>query len=154
MKNLYAYIFTINLMFSSIFADLTPEQQEQINQIIEQAKECKENAPQESVVFIVNKENYEQKVVQSEKPVIILVSAEWCPPCQIFKWIYAKVASDFKDAFTFVKIDYDSFPEFVQEQEIQGVPMLLVSKQGKIVDRGPAFMPKDNFVNFLNQLRK
>jgi thioredoxin-related protein len=32
--------------------------------------------------------------------------------------------------------------------------MLLVSKQGKIVDRSPAFMPKDNFVNLLNELKK
>jgi thioredoxin 1 len=154
MKNVYAYLLAINLIAGSIFADLTPEQQEQLNQIIAQAKECKENAPGESAVSIVNQENYEQAVVQSEKPVIILVSAAWCPPCQIFKWIYDKVASDFKDAFTFVKIDYDSFPEFVQEQEIQGVPMLLVSKQGKITDKGPAFMPKDSFVNLLNELKK
>ncbi len=154
MKKLYVYLFAINLIFSSMLPDLTPEEQEQINQIIAQAKECKENAPEISVVSMVNQENYEQEVNQSQKPVIILVSASWCPPCQIFRWIYDKVAADFKDVFTFVKIDYDSFPEFVQEQEIQGVPMLLVSRQGKIVDKGPAFMSKNNFVNLLNELRK
>lgn len=86
--------------------------------------------------------NYTQNIILS-----------WCPPCQIFKWIYNKVASDFKDIFTFVKIDYDSFSEFVKEHDIEGFPMLLVSKQGKIVDKGPAFMSKDIFAELLNQLK-
>jgi thioredoxin 1 len=162
MRIMYAYLFVINLMFSNAVlaaenfvsaVDLAPDQQEFLNQIIQDATMCKKESAEVLDATWVISENYEQTVIQSEKPVIILVSASWCPPCQIFKWIYNRVAVDFKDTFTFVNIDYDSFPEFVQEQGIQSVPMLCFCNDGKLIDTGPAFMPKNDFIIILNAIK-
>lgn len=152
MKHLYFSLCVITLLCGNAFAGPTPAEEEWINLIVKQAQECKDNAPSQSVVSIVNRDNYQDIVLRSEKTVIILVSADWCPPCKVFKYIYNSVAFDFQDTFTFVNIDYDTNPEFVKEQEIEGVPMLLVCRQGKIFGKGSAFMSKDDFVKGLNTL--
>jgi len=107
------------------------------------------NNAQDSKVVIVTEQNYEVEVNQSQQPVVILVGTSWCPPCQIFKSIYAKVAEEFSDKFKFVRIDFDSYKSFFVKHQIRAVPVILFSVNGKIVEKRPGFLSKDNFKTML-----
>jgi thioredoxin 1 len=147
-------ILSILIFSVSAASELMKEQEKYIKEIIDDSKYCQANAPAQSKVVPVTVENYEAEVINSSKPVLILVSAAWCPPCQIFKPIYDKVADECSDLFKFVSIDFDSYLEFIKEYEVNSVPTVLLVVQGKIVDKGSAFSNKNNFIAKIHKIRE
>lgn len=153
MKKLVTF-FSIIALFGRLAAEdvgLTPEQQEYVNQIIADSKDCQQKSSISTVVAVTQK-NYDQEVVASGLPVLVLVSANWCPSCQLFKPIFNEVSGVLKDAFKFVNIDYDSYPEFVAQEQIEGLPMLVLIDKGQVLDMCPGFMTKTDFLNCLNSI--
>lgn len=147
-------VLSLCLFFSSLALDnltLTPEQQAYVDQITADAQESSKDFSSLNVVKVVH-ENYKKEVLESDKPVLILVSASWCPPCQLFKPIFYRVATEHPSIFKFVNIEYDSFPEFVQGQKLEGVPMLILCHKGEILDRAPGFMTKQDFINCIDSI--
>ena len=89
------------------------------------------------------------EMIQSEKPVLIDFFAEWCGPCKTMKPILQEVKSKVGDQVTIYKIDIDKNPGLAQTYHIQGVPTLVVFKQGKEVWRTSGVIPSFKLVPVL-----
>ncbi|MEZ5667629.1 MAG: thioredoxin family protein [Alphaproteobacteria bacterium] len=77
----------------------------------------------------------QQYLTEAENPLLVEVGAAWCAPCRMLRPILAKLAAEFRDHMTVVEIDADRSRELVREWDVEGLPTLLLLRQGRLSDR-------------------
>lgn len=92
-----------------------------------------------------------QKLINSEKPVLIDFSAEWCGPCKVMAPILEQVKREIGDKATVIKIDVDRNQHVSQSLNITGVPTLMIYKKGKQLWRQSGVLDKNRLIGILNQ---
>ena len=92
-------------------------------------------------VLHVNKDNFHNEVLNSEKPVLLDFFASWCGPCRMVGPILDEIAEERED-IKVCKVDIDEQPELASRFRIMSVPTLMVLKDGNIVDQSVGARPK------------
>lgn len=77
--------------------------------------------------------------------------AEWCGPCKMIGPVVEELATEWEGKITFAKLNTDEHPETAQKYGIQGIPTLILFKDGQITDRIVGARTKEMFNDFLNQ---
>ena len=82
-------------------------------------------------VTIINRDNFEEKVLKSDKPVILDLWASWCGPCKML----APVVEELSEAHPEVlvgKVNVDEEPELADRFGVTAIPMLVLVKNGEV----------------------
>jgi thioredoxin 1 len=91
------------------------------------------------------------EVIQSEKPVLVDFSAEWCRPCKMMAPILNDVKKEIGDTATIIKVDVDKNPKAAGEYQVQGVPTLILFKNGKPLWRQSGVVQKPALVSIIKK---
>lgn len=100
----------------------------------------------------VNDNNFDDVVLKSDKPVLVDFWAEWCGPCRMITPALEEISNEYAGKAVVAKCDVDENPGVASRFGIRNIPTVLFFKDGKIADKQVGAVPKNNFVNKLNNL--
>ena len=96
----------------------------------------------------VNKNNFNQEVLNSDKPVLMDFWAPWCGPCRMVVPLVEEIAKERSD-IKVVKINVDEELELAVQFGVMSIPTLVVMKNGKIVNQATGARPKAQILAML-----
>lgn len=99
-------------------------------------------------VLHVTKENFEQEVLKSDKPVLLDFWASWCGPCRMLAPILDELAAENPDVKV-VKINTDEQMELATQFNVMSIPAIFVVKDGQVVNQTVGVQPKENLLALL-----
>ena len=103
------------------------------------------------------KQEFEDKVLNSKKTVLVDFWADWCPPCRAMAPILHDLGDELDANIDIVKVDIEDGPEnsaLAVEYQISSIPNMHIFKGGKVVDHVIGMVPKLHLVEVLNQAAK
>ena len=98
-------------------------------------------------VFKVTEENFEEEVMNSEKPVIVDFYADWCGPCKMMSPIIDKIAEELGDTVKVGKVNTDENLELAQRFTIMSIPTIMIFKNGNISKTFIGVTDKNEIIN-------
>lgn len=96
----------------------------------------------------VNKNNFNQEVLNSDKPVLMDFWTPWCGPCRMVVPLVEEIAKERSD-IKVVKINVDEEQELAMQFGVMSIPTLVVMKNGKIVNQVTGARPKAQILAML-----
>ncbi len=96
----------------------------------------------------INKNNFQNEVMNSNKPVLLDFWAPWCAPCRMVAPTVEEIASERVD-IKVGKINVDEQPELANKFGIMSIPTLVVMKNGKIIQRVSGVRSKNTILEML-----
>lgn len=100
-------------------------------------------------VLTITKDNFENEVLKSEKPVIIDFFATWCGPCRILSPIIDEIAAEHPE-IKVCKVNVDEEGELATTFDVMSVPSVFVIKNGKVTKSATGARPKAQILAMLD----
>lgn len=99
-------------------------------------------------VLKITSENFEQEVLQSDKPVLVDFYADWCGPCKMMAPVIEEVAGEVSGVKV-GKLNIDEEMEIAQKYGVMSIPTLIVFQNGEAVKRDLGAKPKSAVLQML-----
>lgn len=96
----------------------------------------------------ITKNNFQEEVIRSDKPVLLDFWASWCGPCQMVGPILEEIAKEHSD-IKVGKINVDEERELAEQFQVMSIPTLMVVKDGRVVNQAVGARPKSQILDLL-----
>lgn len=96
----------------------------------------------------INQANFQNEVIDSDRPVLLDFWAPWCGPCRMVVPIVEEIAAERSD-IKVGKVNVDEQPELARQFGVMSIPTLVVMRDGKIVRQAVGAQPKPQILDML-----
>ena len=97
----------------------------------------------------ITKTNFEREVLRSDKPVLMDFWASWCGPCRMLSPVISEIAEEKAGEVKVCKVNVDEEAELASIFNVSSIPMLVVVKDGRVVNASVGVRPKDQILAML-----
>ena len=101
----------------------------------------------------LNRSNFEEVVLNADKPVLIDFWASWCGPCRMQSPVVEELGNELEGSAVVAKLNVDENPELAAQFSVMSIPTLIVVRDGRIVGRRTGVTPKATLLSMLNSVR-
>ena len=101
-------------------------------------------------IMHVTKNNFQEEVIQSDRPVLLDFWANWCGPCRMVGPVVEEIAQERPDVKV-GKIDVDEQRELAAAFQIMSIPTLVVMQDGKVTQQVVGLRPKEQILAMLDR---
>lgn len=125
-----------------------------ISMILNNANGLKSNSTiSTESIKTINQEQFDELVLNADKPVIVDFYADWCGPCKILSPTIEELAQDkkYSDKYYFYKVNVDTAFNISERYSIQYIPTIIIFKDGEEITRNSGVVEKDYIVDMLKQ---
>jgi len=105
-----------------------------------------------SKTIVLNDDNFESEVLNSEIPVLVDLWAEWCGPCRALAPVIEEIAEDYDGKLKVGKLNVDENPGVPSTYDIRSIPTLIVFKDGAVQERVVGALPKNHIVDLIESI--
>lgn len=95
-----------------------------------------------TVLIPLGENDFEAKVLEADKPVLVEFGAPWCGPCRLLEPVLEELAGEFGDRIDFYTVDVDQSPQLAMQHAVMGVPTVMLFREGKLLERMTGFRPR------------
>lgn len=97
----------------------------------------------------ITERNFESEVIRSEKPVLVDFWADWCGPCRMLSPVIAEIAESRAEQVKVAKVNVDEQPELAARFGIEGIPTVMLFRDGKAVKTAVGYCTKEQIESML-----
>ncbi len=97
-------------------------------------------------------QDFEEKVLKSDKPVFVDFFTEWCGPCKMAAPIIEEMSEEYKDKVVMGKLDVDTNRETAGKYGVMSIPTVIMFKGGEEVDRMVGFAGKEGYEALIKKI--
>lgn len=98
----------------------------------------------------MNTQEFNEKVINSTKPVLVDFWASWCGPCRMLSPLVDSLSEQY-DSVDFYKVNVDEEPELAREYGIMSIPTLIMFKDGEMFDQSVGVAPEAELKAFVER---
>lgn len=98
----------------------------------------------------ITEANFDEVVMNSDKPVVIDFWAAWCGPCKMIGPVIDEMAGEYEGKAVIGKVDVDNNPSISAKFGVRNIPTILFIKNGEVVDKSVGAVPKGQLVEKLD----
>jgi len=96
--------------------------------------------------------NFQETVLNSDKPVLVDFWAAWCGPCRMVGPIIDQISEEYGDKAVVGKLDVDANQEFAAKYGVRNIPTVLIFQNGEVVGRQVGVAPKNAYSEAIDAL--